>query len=408
MILTNPGGPGASGLNLITASGPLIQSVTGTNYDIVSWDPRGIVEAIPAALCGPIAAEKSRFRHRSVPGVPEIDLPELADSYYGELYASAKQVGSQCQTYIGGRDDAGPHMTTADVARDMISIVEAYAATDDGRSCNSASLLNFWGFSYGTMLGQTFASMFPDRVGRVVVDGVLDPEDYISGLTLKYTIFMDDVWDTFYVYCHAAGPELCPIYTGNSSLDIYNRFEDSFLKLNATYAIGQGWANASAITSALTIIKDAFNIAVYNPKTYFPMASQFQLGLEATLRNFSSASVGAWENEVLAALDAVTSNNSIVIDPSNALSQPLTAVWCSDQGGASYNLTLQQLAPWLAEMQAESMIGGQNWAAYRTACTGWPIRGDHIYSGKCTQLIYGILILDRAFRRKAKEWTPFC
>lgn len=72
-------------------------------------------------------------------------------------------------------------MSTVVVARDMLSIVDAFAATERGKTTKDSSLLNYWGISYGTFIGETFASMYPDRVGRVVLDGT------ILLLTLTFT-----------------------------------------------------------------------------------------------------------------------------------------------------------------------------------------------------------------------------
>ena len=99
-------------------------------------------------------------------------------------------------------------MTTATVARDLISMLDAYTLTTEAQNSEQNSkLLNYWGFSYGTMIGQTFASMFPSRVGRVAIDGVMDAEDYTSGGYTSSIVDQDAVFATFFQYCNLAGPE---------------------------------------------------------------------------------------------------------------------------------------------------------------------------------------------------------
>jgi len=166
MLLTNPGGPGEMGVNYILTTGysQLVPTV-GSNYDIVSFDPRGMGRSIPLANCS--ASGSSKLRHRA----SGLSGPELPLAYWDSTFASAAALGQACEGAIGGLTDAGPHMSTPVVATDMLSIVDAFATTDAGKSVQNASLLNYWGISYGTFLGETFASLYPDRVGRFVIDG---------------------------------------------------------------------------------------------------------------------------------------------------------------------------------------------------------------------------------------------
>lgn len=72
-------------------------------------------------------------------------------------------------------------MTTAINVRDMIKLIDAFAVTEEGRSIPDASLVNFYGTSYGSYIGEVFASMFPDRVGKFVLDGVTFAADLATG-----------------------------------------------------------------------------------------------------------------------------------------------------------------------------------------------------------------------------------
>src|SRR4051812_28514006 len=109
-------------------------------------------------------------------------------------------------------------MSTAVVARDIISILDAYAASPEAKDVKDPSLLNFWGFSYGTSIGQTFASMFPQRVGRMALDGIVDAGDSSKGTYLTWLQSTDETFSTFFMYCHLAGSK-CSYFTGTSVHD---------------------------------------------------------------------------------------------------------------------------------------------------------------------------------------------
>jgi len=85
----------------------------------------------------------------------------VTDEFFSSYIETGIELGNQCQDVVGGAKDAGPHMSTRN-ARDLVGIVEAFVKTADGKRAEKPSdLLNYFGYSYGTFLGQAFASMFP-------------------------------------------------------------------------------------------------------------------------------------------------------------------------------------------------------------------------------------------------------
>ncbi|MGV2903024.1 alpha/beta fold hydrolase, partial [Microbacterium sp. AGC62] len=164
-LLTNPGGPGSSGVELVQSSldfavGPdLIE-----NYDVIGFDPRG-VGGSTAVTC--------------------YDAPEMDDYLYGipsaargtaeweaELLDAHKSFAEACEA---NSDGILPHITTVNSARDMDLI----------RAVLGDKQLNYLGYSYGTFLGATYAKLYPEKAGRLVLDGAIDPA--VPGLEVGAT-----------------------------------------------------------------------------------------------------------------------------------------------------------------------------------------------------------------------------
>lgn len=105
-----------------------------------------------------------------------------------------------------GNADIGSYINTPFVARDMLEIIDALGEDK----------LQYWGISYGTILGQTFAGMFPDRVGRVLLDSTVRFDDYHTGQWITVTRDTERTLVNFFEECVNAGAELCPIanFTG--------------------------------------------------------------------------------------------------------------------------------------------------------------------------------------------------
>lgn len=207
-IITNPGGPGGSGIQFLLQGGArYIQSIVDSDdddnryYEILSFDPRGVWQTTPRLDCfrGDSYSRRLWDFEKNRMGMLDPD-----DGKIGQRLAMARAFGSFCRQAYGDGDKGGgvninEHITTAAVARDMLEIVDQLeierrnnilARTTEQRrqqqrigvplfqTKNNAAKLQYWGFSYGTHLGNTFASMFPDRVARMVLDGVVDSYDY--------------------------------------------------------------------------------------------------------------------------------------------------------------------------------------------------------------------------------------
>ena len=151
-LLINPGGPGASGVGYALVANSRISATVRKHYDIVGFDPRGVAASAPIRCL--TDAETDTFTAQD--GSPDDSAEEAA------LVRLAKGLGDRCKAR---NDGLLAHVGTRDAARDL----------DVLRAILGDNKLNFLGKSYGTYLGAIYAEMFPDRVGRVVLDGVVDP-----------------------------------------------------------------------------------------------------------------------------------------------------------------------------------------------------------------------------------------
>ncbi len=153
VIITNPGGPGGSGLDLNTFLVPVLQqegfNAAADDYDWIGFDPRGVGSSIPTISCDPNYLGPDRPNY--VPWTSSLlDTWESRSQSYA--LACASQSAEQTQLLS--------NMTTADNARDINSIREALGV----------NRITYYGFSWGTDLGQTYATLFPHTLRRLILD----------------------------------------------------------------------------------------------------------------------------------------------------------------------------------------------------------------------------------------------
>jgi pimeloyl-ACP methyl ester carboxylesterase len=155
-VFFNPGGPGTSGLdfslNSISSIGtPALRK----NFNVVGFDPRGVGQSEPKVKCL-TAARMDHFLY----GIPQFELGSAGD--LAETRATMKEFADACVANTGA---ALGYIDTVSAARDL----------DVLRAVFGQSKFNYLGYSYGTYLGTMYAQLYPKRVGRMVLDGAINP-----------------------------------------------------------------------------------------------------------------------------------------------------------------------------------------------------------------------------------------
>lgn len=164
-LLTNPGGPGASGYDLIAQSASYAVSAPVSDvYDVIGFDPRGVGRSTAVTCLDGTAMDSFLY---DIPAAPR-----GSDAWTDELTERNRGFVAACEQNSGG---ILPFITTDNAARDL----------DLLRAVLGDAKLNYLGYSYGTFLGATYAKLFPERVGRLVLDGAIDPS--IPGIDVGTT-----------------------------------------------------------------------------------------------------------------------------------------------------------------------------------------------------------------------------
>ena len=184
-LIVNPGGPGGSGVDYAYNAEYVFDPDVLDRYDIVGFDPRGVDRSAPIE-CLTDAETDANYASDAKPDTEEELQKVLADS----------------QDFIKKCEEKNKYLThysTAESARDM----------DILRAALGDKNINYFGKSYGTYLGTLYAQFFPDKVGRMVLDGALDPNISILEQNISQAVGFDEALDAFLADC--AKQDDCPL-----------------------------------------------------------------------------------------------------------------------------------------------------------------------------------------------------
>ena len=407
-MLISLGGPGSSGVNfflryieklqkiidteiVVDASVHSSSPLNGKYFDFLSWDPRGVNNTTPHFSCFP--SELTQQVWESTNEAINFDPDQPKD--FKTIWSRTRAVFSSCSSLdasgayntVNGNDHLGRYLSTASVVRDMVEIIEKHGewreksardllatachATDVENVLRRAARhkgeekLNYWGFSYGTDLGQHFATVQPHRVGRMVLDAVGDVNDYVQTEWGADLNDIDKITKNFTASCYEAGPERCSLFDDGGPSQVLQNIDSLLEKLEQDPLSAWTKEGPTAISRS-DVLKLMFD-SWYKPMAAFKQTAN----MLSDLSHGNGSSFAAWKAVPFRSFCSTSSKES---DSAGV------AIRCSDGRDISHESQTDFLQ-WIARMKEQSPTFAALWAEVRMPCVFYTIRAKWRYTG---------------------------
>lgn len=243
-LLVNPGGPGASGVDLAAQAEVVFGTEILDRFDIVGFDPRGV---------GSSTAVECPF---DLDRLFALDTTPDDDGEVAELRSVSKEYADSCAEATGPLLD---YVSTLNVARDMDLIREALGEEQ----------ISYVGFSYGTYLGALYAELFPERVRAFVLDGAVDPTLSDEEGAVQQSLGFEMQFEEFLDWC--AGERSCRFNSDGDPEaaydDLMREIDSEGIKTSDGRLLGPGEADIAVVTAlydgerGFTVLGDALDAA---------------------------------------------------------------------------------------------------------------------------------------------------
>jgi pimeloyl-ACP methyl ester carboxylesterase len=225
-LLVNPGGPGYGGSDFAFFAAQIFPRSLRDRFDIIGWDPRGAGESDPPIDC----------IDDYDPYFTDIDTTTETDEEYERLLDVAEEFASLC---VERNEDIYNFVGTNNSARDIDSIRQALGE----------DTISFFGFSYGSELGATWATLFPDTVRAAVLDGAADPTADSVENSLQQMAGFQSSLESFLADCDDSG--LCAFAPDGDATAAYIALMESLDKTPVSGAPGRPKVNRDVATGAV-------------------------------------------------------------------------------------------------------------------------------------------------------------
>jgi pimeloyl-ACP methyl ester carboxylesterase len=305
-------------------------------------------------------------------------------------------------------NEISKHMNTVPVVRDMVEITERHGewrskqaelwlASKEGKSSTVGKeagdlysrqaviertkwqkgdeKLQYWGFSYGTLLGQTFAAMFPNRVSRMVLDGVGDSSDYYNTAWMLGLNDTDKIMAKFFEYCSATGPEKCALNIDNATSSDIQKSVDSLISSlheNPIAVPGNGTRGSEIITYSDVMLMIRY--LIYRPLDKFPeMAHLLADVVHGNGSAFAEYKQKAHKRTCLFSKTKGGKHDRQSCQPRSDGGAVTRAILCSD-GRDITNNTKEDFKQTGRALYRQSRWLGEFWTTVTLPCVHWKVR----------------------------------
>lgn len=243
-------------------------------------------------------------------------------------------------------------------------------------------MLQYWGFSYGSVTGATFAAMQPHRVKRLIVDGICDAHSMYNGLWTTSILNSDRVMDRFFDDCYKAGPARCSFYSENGPSSMQADLDATLRMLNNTPLAVSGSNSHGPDVITYSDVMKVIKETLYDPLNLFPQLAD----LLADVSNGSGSHFAEFKMKKKFPVCPYPSPE----DPHQIRECPpytetsletLVSISCTDgkdlstaskEEFQSYYTILRQQSKWMADY----------WASFTLSCWGWKTRPSWRYDGR--------------------------
>ena len=321
-LLVNPGGPGYGGSFLAYSAESIYGQDLLDRFDIIGWDPRGTGSSLPAIDC-----VDDYDQYFGLDSSPDSDAERQA------LVDAGTDFGERC---LRKNRRVLPFVGTESSAHDMNSIREALGE----------ERISYFGFSYGSELGATWATLFPDTVRAAVLDGAVDPTVGYLQQNIQQAAGFEATFGTFLAQC--SDDPTCAFHNGGDAAAAYDELAEAMDAAPITVD-----PERTDVTQG--VLATAVAQAMYD-RGYWPQLEQALADLQA--------------GDGQAVLDMYDEYYGYFGDEWDDSLEAYFAIGCLDDPGSSGPDDLYSHED---EFEAAAPRLGRGWMAELTFCSVWPV-----------------------------------
>lgn len=420
VVFTNPGGPGSLALSILLLGGVQreVLSDLNTQFDIITWDPRGVGLSFPGTFEETYATPAEYALYWN--GTFEVTGIDYTGNFTNQrdiddLYAVANFTDQKyrqfSQKLIDQYGDLVKYCGTVANARDMLALADAFDTP--------GAPVNYWGFSYGTVLGSYFANLFPDRVGRMIWDGVVNVATFSENEPFRITAgnweSTDEAFGGVANACAAAGPSVCSLTReGWTGADVVTYLQSALASIHDFAKAHPEEANLLTSHTQITsgMVRNALLLASYGSiaGASLPIVLNNIIG-QGFLSTWSNFTNGSFVYPPSASTQTnATFKRSGEESPLERRADGLTIsrsniiIFCGDSVDGNPDVTAKDVFDQIVNVTqtVSPWFGGLWYQAYY--CPFWPVRAVERYNGPFNKTLKNPVLL---IGDEADPATPF-